>query len=56
MRVPGKLLQTFLNQEDSPTFVEYGLLVVLIALLIVLSATLMGQSISGIFSRAATYF
>jgi len=44
----------FINDEEGASAIEYGLLVGLIALAIVAGATLLGTSISGMFSRTAT--
>ena len=41
------------SAEDGQTFVEYALLVVFIALVAVLGATFLGNSISSIFSSIA---
>jgi Flp pilus assembly pilin Flp len=48
----GALL-TRMRAEEGQTFVEYALLVVFIALVAVLGATLLGNSISSIFSSIA---
>lgn len=44
----------FLREEDAPTMVEYGLLVAVIALVVVLGATVFGQALSDLFNRVAT--
>jgi pilus assembly protein Flp/PilA len=43
----------FINDEEGASAIEYGLLVGLIALAIVAGATLLGTSISAMFTRAA---
>lgn len=43
----------FVSEEDAPTMVEYGLLVVFIALVVALGATIFGTELSGLFSRMA---
>ena len=48
----GKIM-AFVNDEEGASAIEYGLLVGLIALAIVAGATLLGSSISNMFSRAA---
>ena len=48
----GALL-TRVRAEEGQTFVEYALLVVFIALVAVLGATILGSSISSIFSSIA---
>jgi Flp pilus assembly pilin Flp len=45
----------FVNEEDAPTMVEYGLLVVVIALVVVVAAQTLGTTISGWFSTAGSY-
>jgi pilus assembly protein Flp/PilA len=42
-----------MRAEEGQTFVEYALLVVFIALVAVLGATILGQSISSLFSSIA---
>jgi Flp pilus assembly pilin Flp len=42
-----------LRAEEGQTFVEYALLVVVIALVAVLGATLVGDSVSSLFSSIA---
>jgi pilus assembly protein Flp/PilA len=44
----------FINNEDGATLVEYALLVALIALVVAGVATLIGNTISGMFSNTAT--
>ena len=46
-------LRRFLKEEEAPTMVEYGLLVVLIALVVVAGATLLGTAVNGTFTDAA---
>lgn len=41
-------------REDGAVATEYGLLLVLIALAIIVAATALGVAISGVFSRAST--
>ncbi len=43
----------FIREEDAPTMVEYGLLVVVIALVVLASAIVLGQNIAGWFDTAA---
>ena len=45
----------FRHDEDGPTMVEYGLLVGLIALVVSLGAIVLGQDISIMFSKVASY-
>ncbi|MGI9516734.1 MAG: hypothetical protein ACR2NP_06810 [Pirellulaceae bacterium] len=46
------MLQTFLRQEDAPTFLEYGLLVIVIALVVVSAAVFFGTSVAQFFTDA----
>jgi pilus assembly protein Flp/PilA len=43
----------FLKSEDAPTMVEYGLLVGLIALIVAIAASVLGQGISTLFNTTA---
>jgi Flp pilus assembly pilin Flp len=45
----------FVREEDAPTMVEYGLLVVVIALVVAASAATLGTTISGWFATAGAY-
>lgn len=45
----------FVREEDAPTMVEYGLLVVVIALVVVVAAATLGTTIAGWFSTAGSY-
>jgi pilus assembly protein Flp/PilA len=47
-------IMAFINDEEGASAIEYGLLVGLIALAIVAGATLLGTSISNMFTRAST--
>ncbi len=52
----GMYLETWMSQlraEEGQTFVEYALLVVVIALVAVLGATFLGNSVSSLFSSIA---
>ncbi len=52
----GMYLETLMSQlraEEGQTFVEYALLVVVIALVAVLGATFLGNSVSSLFSSIA---
>ena len=44
----------FIADEDAPTFFEYGLLIVVIALLVLTAATLLGISVSDMFDSVPT--
>ena len=50
-----KLINRFRRDEDGPAMVEYGLLVGLIALVVALGAIVLGQDISTMFSKVASY-
>lgn len=49
-------LNAFLKKEESPTFVEYGLMILLIALAVVAGATLFGISVNGLIQSGADAF
>jgi pilus assembly protein Flp/PilA len=40
-----------LNREEGATMVEYGLLVALIAVVVAIAATVLGQGVSDLFTR-----
>jgi pilus assembly protein Flp/PilA len=50
-----KLVKRFRQDEGGATMVEYGLLVGLIALVVALGATILGQDISTMFNNIGTY-
>ena len=50
-----KLIKRFGLDERGATMVEYGLLVGLIALVVALGATVLGQDISTMFNNIGTY-
>ena len=50
-----KLVKRFRRDDGGATMVEYGLLVGLIALVVALGATVLGQDISTIFNSIGTY-
>jgi pilus assembly protein Flp/PilA len=43
----------FIRSEDSPTMVEYGLLVALIAIVVAVAAKTLGTSVSTLFNAVA---
>ncbi len=43
----------FIQSEDAPTMVEYGLLMALIAIVVAAAATLLGTNLSTFFNTAA---
>ena len=47
-------LKKFVNEEDAPTMVEYGLLVAVIALIVVAGAAVFGTKLSTYFNTAAS--
>ena len=47
-------IRNFFKDEAGASAVEYGLLVALIAVVIIGAVTVLGQSISGMFSGVAT--
>ena len=46
-------IKSFLNQEDSPTFLEYGLLIIVIAMVVVIAAVTVGSTVTQWFQDAA---
>jgi len=50
-----KLVKRFRRDDGGATMVEYGLLVGLIALVVALGATVLGQDISTMFNDIGTY-
>jgi Flp pilus assembly pilin Flp len=48
-------IASFIRSEESPTFFEYGLLVIVIALVVVVGATVFGSAIEQMFQGAAAY-
>ena len=49
-------IKTFLMDEDAPTMVEYGLLVILIAFVAIVGVTALGTSIGSLFQNGANGF
>lgn len=47
-------LQSRLNSDRGATAVEYGLMVALIAIVIIVAVTLLGTRLSGLFNTVAT--
>jgi pilus assembly protein Flp/PilA len=43
----------FIQSEDAPTMVEYGLLVALIAIVVAVAAKSLGTSVSALFNTVA---
>lgn len=48
------MIRTFLKAEDGVTAIEYGLIAALIAVAIIVAATLVGTNLSAIFNYIAT--
>jgi pilus assembly protein Flp/PilA len=44
----------FIQSEDAPTMVEYGLLVALIAIVVAAAAQVLGANISSLFAAVAS--
>ena len=53
MKTYMRKIVAFINDEEGASAIEYALLVALIALVIVGGATLLGKSISNMFTNAA---
>ena len=47
-------LMNFLKDEEGATAVEYGLMVALIAIVIIVAVTLLGGRLQNVFNNAAT--
>lgn len=50
----SKLLRDFIRDEDGATAIEYGLIAALIAVGIIVAATVLGGSLSDLFNRVST--
>ena len=48
-------VRRFIREEEAPTMVEYGLLVVVIALVVVATAQTLGTNIANWFTSASSY-
>lgn len=46
-----QFVQSFLREEDGAAAIEYGLIAALIAIAIIVGATLLGTSLNGLFTR-----
>ena len=49
-----KFVSRFLKDESGATAIEYGLIVALIAVVIIVAVTLLGSNLSGIFNKVAS--
>jgi pilus assembly protein Flp/PilA len=47
-------LTKFIREEEGATAVEYGIMVALIAVVIIVAVQLVGQRLLGVFNRVAT--
>ena len=56
MKAAMKWLKTFFSEEEAPTMVEYGLLMIVIALTVVVGASIFGTALSEIFTVLGTFF
>ncbi|GAA2739314.1 hypothetical protein GCM10009867_34860 [Pedococcus aerophilus] len=54
LKFVAKLQTRFATREEGATAVEYGLMVALIAIVIIVAVTALGGSIRGLFNSAAT--
>ena len=48
-----KMTRNFLQEESAPTFLEYALLIMVIALVVIGSATAFGLVVAELFERGA---
>ena len=51
-----RFVKHFLLDEDAPTMMEYGLLVILIAFVAIVGVTLLGQAVGTLFQNGASGF
>ena len=49
-----KLIKRFFKEEDGVTAIEYGLIAALIAVVIIVAVTLVGENLDLVFNRVAT--
>jgi pilus assembly protein Flp/PilA len=47
----AQFVQSFVREEDGAAAIEYGLIAALIAVAIIVGATLLGTNLNGIFTR-----
>ena len=47
-------VKKFVNEEDAPTMVEYGLMVALIAVVCIAAVTLLGTNVRAVFTAIST--
>ena len=47
----AQFVQSFLREEDGAAAIEYGLIAALIAVAIIVGASLLGTNLNGIFTR-----
>ncbi len=47
-------IRSFIRDEDGAAAIEYGLIAALIAIAIIVGATLLGTSLDGLFTRLGT--
>jgi pilus assembly protein Flp/PilA len=47
----AQFVQSFIREEDGAAAIEYGLIAALIAVAIIVGATLLGTNLNGIFTR-----
>ena len=49
-------MRRFIQDEDAPTFLEYGLLITLIAAVVIVAVTLFGESVNDLFEAGGNAF
>ena len=54
LKIYLRRIAAFINDEDGASAVEYALLVAMIGLVLAVGATLLGKSVSGMFTNTAT--
>lgn len=54
LKFAAKLQTRFADREEGATAVEYGLMVALIAIVIIVAVALLGDNLSAVFNKVAT--
>ena len=54
LKFVAKIQTRLVNREEGATAVEYGLMVALIAIVIIVAVSALGTNLTGLFNKAAT--
>jgi Flp pilus assembly pilin Flp len=49
-------VRRFLREEDAPTFMEYGLMITLVAIIVMVAVVVFGESVSVLFQDGVNAF